>query len=235
VRSRAAVVSIDVDRLSLVLAFGAAILTVVGVLTNVGYAAADRAPDRFQRFVDLNAEGNLPTWYSVVLMAAAAAAVFAVAGRRRSLDEADWTTWYGLGAVVALMSLDEMTSLHEAAGHLIDERVDVPVFGKYAWIIPGTVAAIAAGWVLLRAVRPLPTMTRRRLTGAATVFIGAALGIEVLEALLLNDGHNYLGDGMHVLTGTQECLEMLGVILFLRAMLGELRRLGGGDVATRRA
>jgi hypothetical protein len=218
-------VSIDVDRLCVALAFGAAVLTVVGVLTNVGYAAADRDPDRFQRFVDVNAEGNLPTWYSVVLMAAAAAAVWAVARERRSLGRADAVAWYGLAAVVALMSLDEMVSLHEAAGHLLDERTDVPVVGKYAWIVPGSAATVAAAWVLLRAVRSLPAVTRQRLIGAATVFIGAALGIEVLEALLLNDGHNYLGDGMHVLTGTQECLEMLGVVLFLRAMLGELRRI----------
>jgi hypothetical protein len=222
-------VTIDVDRLSLALAFGAAMLTVVGVLTNIGYAAADRDPDRFQRFVDLNAEGNLPTWYSVVLMAGAASAVGAVAGRRRSIGRTDWLTWYGLGAVVALLSLDEMVSLHEAAGHLLDDRVDVPVLGKYAWVVPGTVAAVGAGWVLWRAVQSLPPVTRRRLVGAATVFIGAALGIEVLEALLLNDGHNYLGDGMHVLTGAQECLEMLGVILFLRAMLGELRRITDED------
>jgi hypothetical protein len=78
--------------------------------------------------------------------------------------------------------------------------------------------------VLVRAVHRLPHSTRRQLTTAAAVFIGGALGVEVLEALLLNDGHNYLGDGMHALTGAQEALEMIGVILFLRAVLAELRR-----------
>jgi hypothetical protein len=116
-------------------------------------------------------------------------------------------------------------SLHEAAGVVVSDRVDVPVLGKYAWVIPGTVATFVAARVLLRAVRLLPRIARRRLVGAGMLFIASALGIEVLEALLLNDGHNYLGDGMHVLTGTQELFEMLGVVLFLRAMLGELRRL----------
>jgi hypothetical protein len=229
-RSRTLVVPVDIDRMCIALALGAATLCVVGVLTNIGYATSDRAPDRFQRFVDLNAEGNLPTWYSVVLLASSAAAVAAVAAQRRARRRPDASTWFGLAAVVALMSLDEMVSLHEAAGHVLDDHVDVPLLGKYAWIVPGTAAAIAAAMVLLRAVRSLPLITRQRLVGAATVFVGSALGIEVLEALLLNDGHNYLGDGMHILTGTQECLEMAGVILFLRAMLGEVRRISASAV-----
>jgi hypothetical protein len=130
-----------------------------------------------------------------------------------------------LAAIVAIMSLDEMVSLHEAAGAVIDQRVELPLIGKYAWIVPGAVAAIVAAHALLRAVGSLPAAGRNRVIAAGAVFIGAALGIEVLEALLLNDGRNYLGDGMHVLTGAQECLEMIGVVLFLRAMLDELRRL----------
>jgi hypothetical protein len=217
-------VPFDVERVCLALALGAVALTIVGVVTNVSYATMHRAPDRFQRFVDVNGEGNLPTWYSVVLLAASAAAVWTIGQQRRRSRTADASAWCVLALVVAVMSLDEMVSLHEAAGKAISDRVDLPVLGKYAWIVPGGVAAIGAARVLHRAVRSVPPLTRRRLVGAASVFIGAALGVEVLEALLLNDGRNYLGDGMHVLTGAQECFEMLGVVLFLYALLGEVRR-----------
>jgi hypothetical protein len=220
------VVPFDVERTCVALALASVALVLVGVVTNIAYATADRAPDRFQRFVDVNAEGNLPTWFSVVLMSAGAVAVWVVAQQRRRSRSADAGAWYALAAVVALMSLDEMVSLHEAAGHVLRNQIDVPVLGKYAWIIPGAVATLFASRVLLRAVGSLPTIARRRLVGAASLFIGAALGIEVLEALLLNDDHNYLGDGMHVLTGAQECFEMLGAVLFLYAVLGEIRRVG---------
>jgi hypothetical protein len=217
-------VEIDVERACVALAIVAGTLTIVGVVTNIAYAALERAPDRFQRFVDVNGEGNLPTWYSVVLMAMSAVAVWLLGQQRRRAHLRDAGAWTALAFVIALMSLDEMVSLHEAAGEVLGTRVDVPVLGKYAWIIPGSVAGIIAAKVLLRAVGSLTPIARRRLVGAASLFIGAALGIEVLEAILLNDDHNYLGDGMHVLTGAQECFEMLGVVLFLYALLGEIRR-----------
>jgi hypothetical protein len=227
-RTAALVVPLDERRACTGLAIGAVALTLVGVLTNTVYALSDRPPDRLQRFLDVDGEGNLPSWYSVVLMALAAVVVALVAAQRRRAEAHDVHAWHLLAAVVALMSLDEMVSLHEATGKLLDDRVDLPVLGKYAWVVPGAAATVVAARVLVRAVRGLPALTRRRLVASASVFIGGALGVEVLEALLLNDGRNYLGDGMHVLTGAQELLEMLGVILFLYALLAELRRSTAG-------
>jgi hypothetical protein len=217
------VVPVDEGRFCVAIALTAIALCLVGVTTNVVYATSGRSADRFQRFLDVNGEGNLPTWYSVVLLATSAAAVACVAAHHRHRGVGDAAAWWLLAAIVAIMSLDEMVSLHEAAGHVLDERADIPVLGKYAWIAPGAAAAAVAGRVLLRAVHSLGVDVRRRLLHAGGLFVAAALGIEVLEALLLNDGRNYLGDGMHVLTGAQECLEMLAVVLFLRAMLEELR------------
>jgi hypothetical protein len=221
-------VPIDVDRLCLGAAATACVLAAIGVTTNLHYAFSSRSPDALQRYVDVNAEGNLPTWYSVVLLAACAAATCGIAQMHRVAGRrATATPWYALAALVAIMSLDEMTSLHEASGRVLRRYAEVPVLGKYAWILPGTVAAVLVGWVLVVAVRSMTAPARRALALAGALFVGAALGMEVLEALLLNDGRNYLGRSMHLLTGVQELLEMLGAVLFLRVTLREVVRLGG--------
>jgi hypothetical protein len=220
-------VPVDIDRVCRAAAVAACGLATIGVVTNLHYAFAARPPDAFQRYVDVNAEGNLPAWFSVTLLAGCAAATCAVAqvhrvAGRRSIA----APWFALAALVAFVSLDEMTSIHEASGRVLRRYAEVPVLGKYAWILPGAFAAVLVGWVLLVAVRSMTTAGRRSLVFAGGLFVAAALGMELLEAVLLNDGRNYLGRSMHLLTGAQELLEMLGAVLFLHATAREVARLG---------
>lgn len=227
---------LDVDRLCKAAITVAVGLVLIGVATNLAYTFADRPTDRLQRFLDVNGEGNLPTWFSVVVLTSCGGATWAIAHLHATSGRpAPAAPWYWLTALVALMSLDEMTSLHEGSGHLLRDQAEMPVVGKYAWVVPGAAAAAFVAWVFAVAVRSMPRSRRRPLIFAGGLFIGAALGMEFLEALLLNDGRNYLGRGSHLLTGTQELLEMVGVVLFLRAALHEAARLstvGASFIAT---
>jgi hypothetical protein len=223
-RSQHLVLPVNTPRLCAALSMAAVALALVGVATNLYYATTHRESDRLQRFLDVNGEGNLPTWYSVVLLAASAAATALVAAQFATKErDHDSAAWMLLAGLVTVMSIDEMTGLHEAVGKLLDDRVDSLRIGQYAWILPGAVIVIVAARVLKRAVSSCTPRVRRRLTSAAVLFVGAALGIEALEALLVNEDRNVLGDAMHLLTGTQELLEMLAVVIFLGAMLDQIR------------
>jgi hypothetical protein len=223
------VLPVNTPRLCTSLAMVSVVLTLLSVATNLYYATSHRASDRLQRFLDVNGEGNLPTWYSVVILAAGAAATAAVAARvasRHDEHEHDAVAWVLLAALITVMSIDEMTGLHEAVGKMLDSNVDQLGIGQYAWILPGAVVVVIAARVLGRAVTSCPPRVRRQLLTAAALFASAALGLEAIEAILVNEHRNVLGDAMHLLTGAQELLEMLAVVLFLRAMLEQAQVTG---------
>jgi hypothetical protein len=217
-------IPVDLRRVVARLAVASCALIAVGVVTEFLYDAADRRHDWWFRFVDVNGEGNLPSWFSVLLLGATALLLFAVSHLRRGrgLDAA--VAWSLLGWFVVAMSLDEMTSIHEAVGGQIDERVWIPVIAGYGWILPGAVVAAGGAFVGWRALRSLPPHTRRALAAGAAVFVAGALALEVVEAVLTDETGRF-GAGPKLVTGAQELLEMLGTVIVLRVLLHEARRL----------
>jgi hypothetical protein len=224
VATEVVVLPIDTRHIVRVLAAMSFVLIIVGVGTSFVYDAVDRRQDWWFRFVDVNGEGNLPSWFSVLLLAGVALLFFAIARVRRTKDLGLGREWWVLGWFVLAMSLDEMTSIHEAVGGQIDEHVSLPIIGGYAWIAPG--ALIAAGVAVYgwRVLRGLPGHARHAMVVAAGVFLVGALGLEVVEAMLTDESGTF-GTGPKLVTGGQELFEMLGMVLLVRTSLRELRRL----------
>jgi hypothetical protein len=217
-------IPIDARRIIGLLAVTSCVLIALGVTTSFVYDAADRRHDWWFRFVDVNGEGNLPSWFSVLLLAATALLLFAVARIRRAHRFDAPVAWSLLAWFVVGMSLDEMTSIHEAVGGQIDERVWIPVIAGYGWILPGAVVAAGGAFVGWRALRSLPPRTQRALVAGAAVFIAGALALEVVEAMLTDETGTF-GAGPKLVTGAQELFEMLGTVMVLRVLLHEARRL----------
>jgi hypothetical protein len=217
-------IPVDTRRITGQLALTSCVVIAVGVVTEFVYDAADRRHDWWYRFVDVNGEGNLPSWISVLLLGGVALLLFAVARlrRRHGLDAP--VEWALLGWFAVAMSLDEMTSIHEAVGAQIDERMWLPVIAGYGWILPGAAVAAGGAFVGWRALRSLPRHTRRALVAGAAVFVTGALALEVVEAILTDETGRF-GAGPKLVTGAQELLEMLGTVMVLRVLLQEARRL----------
>jgi hypothetical protein len=217
-------IPIDSRRIARILVVLAFALITVGVATSFVYDATDRPLDWWFHFVDVNGEGNLPAWFSVLLLGGVSLLLFATARIRRVKGLGAALEWSLLGWFVVAMSLDEMTSVHEFVGGKIDEQVHVPLIAGYAWIVPGAIIAAGAALVGWRALRSLPAHTRRALVIAAAVFVAGALVLEVAEALLTDESGTF-GTAPKLVTGAQELLEMLGTIMIAMTMLREVRRL----------
>jgi hypothetical protein len=215
---------VDANRLAYALVGVATALVVFGVGTNLVYAKIDRPNDEFQRLFDVNAEANIPTWFSTVVLFAVALVIAGIAALRRRGNEPDAASWSYFTALVFVMSLDELAGLHEAVGDVIDRNVDLPVIGGYGWVVAGAAVVVVSALALRAVFRGMPRSTARHAVIAAVVYVTGALGVEVLEAVFVNDT-NRIGAGVHVLTGAQEGLEMLGAILALRVLLVHLQRL----------
>ncbi|UOY03602.1 hypothetical protein [Blastococcus sp. PRF04-17] len=210
---------------------GAAVLACVAVLL-VGLSLLTRylayrreaaspgieAPEWMTLF-DVNSEANVPTWFSVALLAAAGAAAVGPGLLSRSAAPGRSRFFLGLAVVLLLLSLDEMAGIHERLGAL-----GAVVAGgsglHFVWVVPGAAAAVLLLAGLVLGGRSLPSLIRRRLSFAAAVYLTGALVVEAVSGQVLaahGDRAGYL-----VVTAVEELLEMLGVVLVLRAVCGSM-------------
>jgi hypothetical protein len=90
--------------------------------------------------------------------------------------------------------------------------------------VVGLPAVVLLAFWYWRFVEALPAPTRRRVVAAAALYVGGALGLELiqgpLDAIEGTQTLRYAAIGI-----VEECCEMIGAGLFLSATLGHLRTL----------
>ncbi len=199
------------------------VLLVAGHVAVGGYHRfASPSPDAV-RLVDLGGAASVPAFWNAVLLLfdAGVALVLAVlSGRGRALSARSWS-------VVALaftwLAVDERFELHErmkGLGLAVGDAVGVEV-PTYAWVVPGSVLALAGLAVFAWWCRALPVDVRRWFVAAAGVYVGGALVLEAVNGYL---AHRWGPNLLHLPdTTVEECLEMTGCILAAAAMLRLVR------------
>jgi DMSO/TMAO reductase YedYZ heme-binding membrane subunit len=180
---------------------------------------------------DVNAEANVPTYFSAAILLLAAVVLALIARLKAATEDPYRRHWGILAAAFVYMSLDEAIRIHEFLGRptraLLGHRAGELVY--FAWIIPGAAIMLAFALSFLRFALHLPARTRWRTFMAATLFTGGALGGEVLGGqyarLYGEEGFGYL-----LIVTLEEGLEMAGVVLWIDTLLrylaehyGELR------------
>ena len=87
---------------------------------------------------------------------------------------------------------------------------------------------LAIGFLLF--FRSLPAETRRQFPVAGAIFLGGAIGAEVIGGAYVSSERGGDDAVYRVITTVEELLEMLGIVVFLQALLSYLAR---GGVAIR--
>lgn len=190
----------------------------------------------WRSFFEVNHEVNLAAWWSAGLLLLGAVGFTVVGLVRRSLRaDRRWglLAWLTPSALLAAMSLDEFTQIHERAGHVWDA---LPFTGEnplhaFQWLILGApVAVLVIGLLALSAVR-LPRRTRALTVSGITVFF---LGAIILESLPLLFGIGRSTWTYHAVTHAEELVEMIGSSLLVVAPWAHLhlRRAPGSLLVT---
>jgi len=187
--------------------------------------------DRLSRFIDLDGEVNLPTWWASVQWFGVAACLWPFAVRNAARARASSGLLFLLPIIFALFSLDEVAKLHEGFGGVLDRFfLDVPrtatsVSKTGVWFLLLGVPFVAAFALLIVALRPhlrrLPVAFGRLVLGMALFFTGA-VGIEGLSNLVVQ-GSAF--DTLQVLA--EETFEFVGSTIVLWGSYELVREPGG--------
>ncbi len=203
------------------------LLTAVGVLAVLSlisqvvtyYVEDFPLRDAVAPLFNVNAEQNFPALFSTVMLLFAAFLSGAIAHARRRLDQPDRGYWVTFAVMLLLLAVDEFSSIHERATPGLRELLDLEGGSQWSvWVLVVIPVLALLILFLLPFFRRLPPPTGRRLLLAGLLFLGGAIGIELLGDLYgASFGRSSLA--FELIGTVEETLEMLGLAVLVYALL----------------
>lgn len=214
--------AIDPSRVLRVLVITIAALVVLSTLGQlmVFYLPDFPLRDPIAILLSVDKEQSIPNLYSTLMLIVSSLlfAIIAHASRRAGRPFA--RHWAALAIVFSWLALDEFASVHELSEPPIRSLLGIrsgPLY--FAWVIPAAIAVVIFGIAFVRFVRHLPRPTRHGLLLATILYIGGAMGVEIVGSSYLT-AHGLHPDMIYVLMFTvEETLEMLGVAVLVYVLL----------------
>ena len=168
-------------------------------------------------------EQNIPTLLSVLLLITCSIVLSLVFYLHRKQEAVLKMYWATLAIGFAFMAIDEFTELHENIGILFKPLIGSYSHGflYYSWVVPATALMIFLAIFYSSFLFKLPKTTRINFIIAAIIYITGLIGIEMLGGQY-HELHGRENLTYSMISTLEESLEMLGLILFIRALLDYL-------------
>lgn len=175
----------------------------------------------FVLMANLSYEGNLPTWYSSLLLCSCAVVLFLIARLSAVAGNRFVWHWRILGLIFLYISLDEAVMIHETFNSPLRAALAFDGMLYFAWVVPFAGLLVVFLLAYLSFLHSLPRRFGFLFILAGAVYVGGALGTELpISAWYAEHGGSNLTYGL--LNLVQESLEILGASIFLYALLDYL-------------
>ncbi|HEY9771525.1 MAG TPA: hypothetical protein V6C71_24025 [Coleofasciculaceae cyanobacterium] len=187
----------------------------------IQYVLGFRRLDRFIGLLNVGDDSSIPTWYSsfALLICATLLMVIAIVKGRRK--EPYFCHWAMLSIIFMVMSIDEVVMIHENMGDILGESFKNGFF-YYSWVILAIPAIIIFALAYLKFIIHLPTKIRHLFLIAGAIFVMGGLGLEMLSAFY-DSLYRTSNLTYNLIMIAEEFLEMLGIIIFIYALLSYLK------------
>jgi hypothetical protein len=173
------------------------------------------------KLFSLTREANVPTFFSAVLLLFCSALLALIGIRKKRSNDPFYRHWKGLAAIFLFMSIDEAVQIHELLIDPIHTALNTSGILLFAWVIPYSIAAAIVLVLFLPFLWCLPPVMRSRTLLAAFVYVGGALGFELLDGYYFDFvGRQDVIYGL--ITMVEESLEMFGLVIFVHALTSYL-------------
>lgn len=166
---------------------------------------------------NFDTEKNIPTFFSALALLFASF-LLSLISKTHKRNGSAYRYWASSAAVFLFLSIDEITTLHEKLVIPSRELLNASGLFYYAWVIPYGIGLVVLLFIYFRFLMGLPKEIMRLFFISGTIFVTGAIGFELLEGrhAELNGKDNLLSAFYYT---TEEFLEMLGVSLFIYALL----------------
>lgn len=182
------------------------------------------------RLLDLDAEANIPTYFSVVQLNIAAYLLWMIGAHTRRRADPYSRHWLALGAIFVFLGLDELAQIHELLSQPFRVWLHADGMLHWAWVIPYGTMALAVGATYVGFLMHLPVRTRWLMVSSALIYIGGAAGLEMYGGYLESRlGAKATYTSLAYLTEVffEEGMEMFGIALFIYTLLDHIQHTMG--------
>jgi len=173
-----------------------------------------------EQLFHIDLEQNISTLFSVTLLLCSGSLLVLIALLKRQRQDSDVSKWMILAGGFFYLATDEGWSLHERLIEPVRGLLghgDLGIF-YFAWIIPAMAGVALLGLLFLGFISRLPSSTRWSFMIAGSLYLGGAIGIEMLGGRHA-ELHSFENLTYQLFAHLEESLEMAGVILFIHALL----------------
>lgn len=160
----------------------------------------------------------MPTYFSSILLLIAALLIGMIWALRNRTGKTYTFHWGSLAILFFLLSLDEVAGIHEMMNRPMRLMLNPTGFFAFAWVTLAIPVLIILGLFYFRFFLQLPKMMKVYIVVAAVLYIGGALGFEMITArhFELYDNENLI---YILLVTVEETLEIIGALVFVYAFL----------------
>ncbi len=205
----------------LFLVIGLLLLSIIST-TSARYLPDYPLRDMLEDVLSVDKEMSLPTFYSVYALQACALLLGAIAYLVEARRERYLRHWQILSLIFVYISFDEGLSLHEKSIKPVGDFFNTSGFLHFAWVIPAAVLVAVFLLAYLKFLSALPAKIRSLFVIGGGTFVLGALGMEMVGGQVvgmgLYDSYLYI-----LVTTCEEFFEMLGILIFMYALLSFLR------------
>ena len=169
--------------------------------------------------LNMDRELNLPTLFSSALLLMAALLMQRLGQSSGRIAARDWRL---LSKIFIFLALDEALQIHEI---LIIPGLRHQVHPALAstWVVPYAALALVLLWRFRGFLSSLSPATASRLLRSGAVYISGVLGMEMIGSFAVRSSLIRLHSPWYgAITGLEETLELLGIILLIDALLRAL-------------
>ncbi len=174
---------------------------------------------------DLNAESNIPAWFSSVILVISALLFGVISWIKRSQRDRYTRHWFGLVLIFTYLSLDENVELHERTIAPLRDTIQGTGLLYSSWIVLGGAFVALVILIYWKFLWSLPTKTRNLLIASGAVYVGGALFIESIHGYYLDVHGRDMGYAL--IASLEESCEMLGIVLLIYTLMSYIQTLGG--------
>jgi hypothetical protein len=163
-------------------------------------------------------EGNVPAIYSGIVLLLCSFLLFIITVSTHGNRYVHCGYWFFLSLLFAYLSCDEVLEIHERLGDYSRQFVTAKGFLYFPWVIPYGILLTLFVTAYAGFLSALPQRIRILFVMSGIVFVSGAIGFEVFGA---READLYGCNSIKycVLYTLEESCEMIGIVLFLYALL----------------
>ncbi|MBD1840345.1 hypothetical protein H6F78_05515 [Coleofasciculus sp. FACHB-64] len=179
---------------------------------------------------NVDREKNFPALFSASLLLLCSILLAVITYAKKTESDRYTFHWGALSVLFLFLSADEWLSFHEKTIEPLRDTFKATGFLYYTWVIFGIAFVFLTLIFFLKFLVHLPAKIRRLFLIAGTFFVGGSIGMELVSGFYVyhygrliwgatSTKQTIQAIGYMLMSSLEECLEMVGVVLFIYAVM----------------